>query len=281
VGLLDSLAQILPYAIPAAAGMALGGPGLGMVGAGGAAAAKAGALDKQMKLAEMMNESDYRNKDLGLRSQEIQSNEELRKQTLKQEDLQHQQAITEKYDALKQQAQNQANMDARDREFHADTLANQQETHALMAQAQAEHSEDKRDSLLEKSRESTTGQISRAQSMLASKAKEAWKHVPVAQRALALVGLGKDADYDDWEKNYVNTHLPQVLTLSGITPQRMAQQGFDPASIGDNFPNYNPMPAPGAAPAAAAGAPTAAPAIPPGAKPVYDGGGKLIGYRHD
>ena len=257
MGLLDSLAQILPYAIPAAAGAALGGPGLAMVGAGGAAQAQNQNLNKQIEIANLLNESQYRNADLGLRRQEIQTNEAIRKQALQQSGQQHSETLAETRLRDKERADEQARADRRDHEFHNDMMASQAEQHRIELEGLQTRDEEKRAGLKQQAYNLTSTSIQRAQDKLKDKAKEAWKHLPVGDRALAFAGLGKDADYDDWEKQYVAQHLPQVLKLSGITPEKMAQQGFDLATIADNFPDYNPMSAPtAAAPAVPAAAPS-------------------------
>ena len=283
MGLLDSLASILPYAIPAAAGAALGGPGLGMVGAGGAAQAKAGALDQQMKLAELMNESDYRNKELGLRQQEIESNEALRKQQAQAEQQYRSEMLGEKKGEFGQREEDRQQQFQQAQQFHQDTNDFRTWMGGFQQQMAAEREQDKRTQMQQQAQSKISSQIERTESILKQGAKASWaaqgfatKHMPES------LGGG---NYDDFEQKYVERNLPSLLTKAGITPQQMKAAGFDDGAIGETFPDYGKPAAPTpseklAAKAKPAATPTT-PAIPPGAKPVYDASGKVIGFKHD
>lgn len=271
MGLLDSLASILPYAIPAAAGAALGGPGLGMVGAGGAAAAKAGALDQQMKLAELMNESDYRNKELGLRQQEIESNEALRKQQAAAEQQYRSEMLGEKKSEHQDTEADRAAQRDQALQFHQDTQDFRNWMGGFQQQMAAEREQDKRADMQKDAQSKIRAQISRAQGILRQGAKASWaaqgfatKHMPES------LGGG---NYDDFEQKYIERNLPKV---SAVTPQQMKAAGFDDATIGETFPDYGKPAAPVATPsdklkAAGKGAPapaatfkTSQPDTPPG-----------------
>ena len=227
------MAQILPYAIPAVAGAALGGPGLGMVGVGGAAQAKQGVLDQQMRLANLMSEGDYRNRELGLRQQEIQSNEALRKQQAQAEQQYRGEMLGEKKGEFGQREEDRQQQFQQAQQFHQDTNDFRKWMGGFAQQMQGERESDKRDQMQQSAQAKINAQITRAQSVLRGGAKAAWAAQGFLTRH-APESLG-GGNYEDFEKSYVERNLPKV---SSVTPQQMKAVGFSDSEIANVFPDY-------------------------------------------
>ena len=245
MGLLDSLGQILPYAIPAVAGAALGGPGLAMVGAGGAAQAQTQNLDKQLQIANLLNESQYRNADLGLRRQEIQSNEQLRKLSLKQTGQEHAAALAETKSRDTEHAQEHQDSLTQARQFHDDTMAFRAQMAAFQQGIANEREEDKRTQMQEQQRDHIRAQIERTQKTLKSATEQAWKTQGFVKKDLPESMGG--ANRDQFEQSYMDRNMPVLLQKAGITPESMRQAGFSEGDIQETFPNYGgsaPAPSP-------------------------------------
>ena len=220
MGLLDSLGQILPYAIPAAAGAALGGPGLAMVGAGGAAQAQTQNLDKQLQIANLLNESQYRNADLGLRRQEIQSNEQLRKLSLAQSGQEHQATLTETHARDQEHAAEHAQAQAQALQIHNDLMAQHQEVIGLQQQIAAERNQETKDRLTEQRNHRITGQVEWAKGKTQEAAEQAWKDA--GWRNSPFWGV----DHDSFVKAFKQKHTLDFLPVTD--PQILEDAGADP-----------------------------------------------------
>lgn len=256
MGILDSLAAVLPYAIPAAAGAALGGPGLGMVGAGGAAQAQSGALDQQMRLAQLMSESQYRNSELGLRKQEIEGNEKLREQQASAEQVYRAEMLQEKKEGRAEHGQeHQESLDSLNA-YRTTTTQLAQQGRQLQAAQLAATQQHEKDQLAQQYKENLRARIAQAEALGVSASKEAAGNTTAWQN---YVGKGKQAIGDAaHDKAYADS-----IRAQGITKEELQQLGTDPVLINEIYPPPTTR-APSAASAKlkAAGKGAAAPAVP-------------------